>query len=655
MEPSDSLSFDLDSMFPQSDPTSTHPITTLDETGSSLARHSISDSTATFESYQDSRSGGISSHRSCDKRDTLKQWLRHHSDHPYPTKSEKTSLAQQTGLTVAQVSTWFANARRRHKGRSSFYSNPLSSQSVGSMRESQLPTNEQLSSMSPLERWRNSPPEIEPAPLEAIMSAVAQNESSDPFNGGFDPIASTPGGRRKSVSSAGNGAQSVLESSDASGSGLSSSSGSSAYSFGSNHFGGSFGCFYLDKPPRRQRRRRTRTAAIRPKTSTTTEKRKRPFQCTFCTDTFRTKYDWTRHEKTLHLSLEKFTCAPFGPVYRDSVDGTNRCVFCDEACPSESHTETHRSSTCQQKPLSFRTFYRKDHLVQHLRLMHGVSNIGPAVDAWKSQVENINSRCGFCDDRFVVWSERNDHIAQHFRNGTSMKDWRGCRGLDPPIALAVENAMPPYLIGMESAGMNPFSASRSTNCGGNRSCGAEGTGHAPLANAQPTPFEYLTAQLSEFVKKTSAIGRIVTDEMLQKEARCIVYADDDPWNQTPADNPEWLTLFKEGVGLGSASDPFEAGSSDNPGGDSGLFCLPWSADQWAPLDYNSGCVAPGPLDMSNACMAWSWQSPECLVEFRRHMAASTGQIDGQNEANVECQLSTGHLALDLDGLFSEDR
>jgi hypothetical protein len=41
-----------------------------------------------------------------------------------------------------------------------------------------------------------------------------------------------------------------------------------------------------------------------------------------------------------------------------------------------------------------------------------------------------------------------------------MRDWRGCRGLDPLVALGVENAMPLYQIGIYSMGTEPFSASR---------------------------------------------------------------------------------------------------------------------------------------------------------------------------------------------------
>ena len=51
------------------------------------------------------------------------------------------------------------------------------------------------------------------------------------------------------------------------------------------------------------------------------DEKKRMFQCTFCTDTFKSKYDWTRHEKSLHLSLEKWICAPSGYVKHTNSSG----------------------------------------------------------------------------------------------------------------------------------------------------------------------------------------------------------------------------------------------------------------------------------------------------------------------------------------------
>ncbi|KAL2103893.1 hypothetical protein ACEWY4_000761 [Coilia grayii] len=45
----------------------------------------------------------------------LKTWLNEHLKNPYPTKGEKIMLAIVTRMTLTQVSTWFANARRRLK------------------------------------------------------------------------------------------------------------------------------------------------------------------------------------------------------------------------------------------------------------------------------------------------------------------------------------------------------------------------------------------------------------------------------------------------------------------------------------------------------------------------------------------------------------
>ncbi|CAD5117015.1 DgyrCDS5843 [Dimorphilus gyrociliatus] len=50
-----------------------------------------------------------------DATNTLKAWLYEHRKNPYPTKGEKIMLAIITKMTLTQVSTWFANARRRLK------------------------------------------------------------------------------------------------------------------------------------------------------------------------------------------------------------------------------------------------------------------------------------------------------------------------------------------------------------------------------------------------------------------------------------------------------------------------------------------------------------------------------------------------------------
>ncbi|KAL3455673.1 hypothetical protein BJX64DRAFT_281902 [Aspergillus heterothallicus] len=390
--------------------------------------------------------------------------------------------------------------------------------SIFSLLESQLEVD------SPLERWRNSPPDVEPAHRDAIMRAVA---SSDLQNGSDEAQSSNPQDIARSQASS-------IAPESARSSYSDSGSASSAYSFASNRSAGSFGRFYLTEPARRRRRRRPSS----PRLLSENQKQRR-YQCTFCTDAFHKKHDWTRHEKTLHLSLEKFTCSPSGPAYTDA-SATERCAFCDEPTPSEAHISSHRASICAQNPLTLRTFYRKDHLLQHLRTVHKTTQFTPVMETWKSQETEVRSRCGFCAETFTRWAERNNHLAKHFRGGAQMCDWKGCRGFEPAVALAVENAMPPYLIGQEARELCPFSA---TNGRGSNL----GRVEAFAEPERPTSFEVLTGHLASFVDRAQAEGEVVTDEILQAESRYIVFGDGDPWNQTAADNPEWLRLFREGM------------------------------------------------------------------------------------------------------------
>ena len=45
----------------------------------------------------------------------LVKWIEEHQSNPYPTKAEKQYLAYYSGMNLAQLSTWFANTRRRIK------------------------------------------------------------------------------------------------------------------------------------------------------------------------------------------------------------------------------------------------------------------------------------------------------------------------------------------------------------------------------------------------------------------------------------------------------------------------------------------------------------------------------------------------------------
>ncbi|KAM4800581.1 iroquois-class homeodomain protein IRX-6 [Urocitellus parryii] len=76
----------------------------------------------TLGQYQYDRFGGVElggagrrKNATRETTSTLKAWLNEHRKNPYPTKGEKIMLAIITKMTLTQVSTWFANARRRLK------------------------------------------------------------------------------------------------------------------------------------------------------------------------------------------------------------------------------------------------------------------------------------------------------------------------------------------------------------------------------------------------------------------------------------------------------------------------------------------------------------------------------------------------------------
>jgi hypothetical protein len=198
------------------------------------------------------------------------------------------------------------------------------------------------------------------------MTAIAQAVET------FDPPepASISSSYRRDTSNNSTGSLSILKAPSISSletglTGVSSGSrGShnSAYSHGSRHSLGSMNSLKA-KERRRRRRLPTRTSKV------DLEEGPRLFQCTFCTDRFKSKYDWARHEKSLHLSLEKWICAPLGEVIVDRATGKRKCVYCDALEPSGEHLATHNHGACEEKGIESRTFYRKDHLRQHLRLM----------------------------------------------------------------------------------------------------------------------------------------------------------------------------------------------------------------------------------------------------------------------------------------------
>ena len=505
----------------------------------------------------------------------LKNWLTQHARHPYPTDREKDELKQLTGLKRSQISNWLANARRRGKVRpTSTSSSPI----LGAINIPRRPANQSanvdMQSMSPLERWKQSPPEHEAASATAIARAVAQSPI---------PSHNTPQSSLQNSCAASRASSRRSSSNDSSAFSMFRAPSASSFETGTNRSSASDVSLLSNRSHRSQRsslsssfdakdRRRRRRAPIAQRVASTQAKpcsARRIFQCTFCTDTFPAKYDWARHEKSLHLALERWTCCPARGTL-PNADGHPVCVFCQIPNPTSSHLEAHNFASCQEKTLQERTFYRKDHLRQHLKLLHSCK-FQSTMESWKSTTSEIKSKCGFCPHVFSTWQQRTDHLAAHFRNGSDMSSWHGAWGFETYVERLVENSIPPYLIAQERRSMDPWVARPRTGSGHgafdtmpssvndtNLTFGTSAPEESVYNNAggqmsaDSNCWRRLEQELSKFIAEEQDRGVTPSDRELQNRARMIVFGDDDPWNQTCVDNQLWLGTFKAQHGIGGA-------------------------------------------------------------------------------------------------------
>ncbi|KAF4459354.1 c2h2 type zinc finger containing [Fusarium albosuccineum] len=623
----------------------------------------------------------------------LKEWLALHSHHSYPNDQDKRMLGQRTGLNQIQISNWLANARRRgkmaaEKSKSFPGMQDDTARAIDIPRRPGTPAcrSQQQLVTNPLQRWVDSPPENEPASARDIARAIiSQKEERTDHESNFmthEDTSSVSIGYATSTS--GTGTASVAHT-------------SSAHSHGSNRSS----TFLREQ---RKQRRKPRHGQNTPQHGPVLIQAPKPFQCTFCPETFKTKYDWQRHEKSLHLSPDRWICTPGVGWMLNPATNQICCVFCGQPDPDDAHLESrHNYSACHEEVVETKTFYRKDHLNQHLKLVHHVQFLDWSMNSWKVSTPDLRSRCGFCGITIHNWSNRVDHLGQHFKTGSTMADWKGGWGFDASVLDRLEGAIPPsyelitwelnYFITnyMDDSGKLPSDyeiqleacriilASEVSSAGGmgvsaesswlrdllmanekiamqarfaplrlhteNRLCmlkikgkdnlfeqcaleqqltdfvhskgsvldsyGWQAFGIATiylkadrldfkwkmsilytnLAISQLSPtrsgvtsreaqndidalqktqhlphdqkrnlflneinwHHRLTQELSRFVKSAMSMNNpnrhVPTDEELQHQARWMVFDNDDPWNQTAADNEEWLADFKRHVGI----------------------------------------------------------------------------------------------------------
>ena len=376
-------------------------------------------------------SGKRANTRSVRKTQALRNWFSSHLDYPYPSDADKVALSRESGLSKSQVVNWFLNARRRrrhHAHVQSEASNKIFAQ--GSPMPQQV-------GMSPMERWRNSPPEEEPAldsSIENLLSghySVSQGSADNNYNlpSFEDPDIWTSGDSLTfsdlNNDTSSNSASSYLSHQSAIESSLFSLSASSAAA--------------AAESPVPTREQQTEAAiSTQPQSSASSFKSRHTFQCTFCDQSYRKKYDWARHEQSVHLpGLDLWICSwPVAPGKPHVVwpvgEAEARCVFCGAASPTEEHIESHEFGACTARPVSERHFTRKDHLWQHLRKFHQCRRWAgwdePDLGLLRHRRDAVHSRCGFCPATMDSWKDRVEHLASHFKSGLTMETWsiRGC-------------------------------------------------------------------------------------------------------------------------------------------------------------------------------------------------------------------------------------
>ena len=160
------------------------------------------------------------------------------------------------------------------------------------------------------------------------------------------------------------------------------------------------------------------------------------FHCTFCHKQFKTRFEWKRHEESVHVPTTKWICN-----HGNCEHIPRLCPYDGMVAPDKEHMEKHNHFKCIKKPESERTYFRADGLAQHLRIVHRVTDkefSRSAIKNWKLEAAPLKPddpalHCGFCGLRCTNWANRVVHIANHIHSGASwIVDWWPTRTFNKP-------------------------------------------------------------------------------------------------------------------------------------------------------------------------------------------------------------------------------
>lgn len=309
----------------------------------------------------------------------LQEWLSSNRNNPYPDPETKRSLAETCGITEKQVTTWFTNARARGVLKTIEHSHS------GSEDEAMLETGVSNINLAP----KSSAP---------TTDLIVESSYQPPYTAEFtehELVQSSRRGKKKD------------------------------YSHLSPVSPINYQPFPATSPS---------TSTIPNDPTSANDKSQETWQCTFCYQPVAPK-SWRRHEETQHHPNRKWTCLGSGPCVPISTSSssshdTKVCAFCMLPNPSEQHLQqSHRIVECMAKDEKERTFYRPDHLRQHVKNFHDATLWDEIRDFWRKErkvkIEVENWTCGFCGVLLRTWDVRETHVAAHFKDGCTMAEWNG--------------------------------------------------------------------------------------------------------------------------------------------------------------------------------------------------------------------------------------
>lgn len=324
-----------------------------------------------------------SSSRSVRRTQVLRDWFAVNIQHPYPTDEEKMSLAGRSGLSRTQVINWFTNARRRHRLLTQPMLNDRTFRTGSPMPQSSL------SHMTPFERWRNSPPDNEPVSEDVIRRAIGSNANTTQEGGSLgndetmllpkdDPGSSANTEpilyARSAFCCSSDGSTSNFSTFDSSQ--VSASSDAVLSGWSSEH--------------------RAQPAWVKSASARIKKSKSPTFTCTHCLRGFSKKYDWLRHERSVHTPGDtSWVCAiPLPPEQPHLIwrlgQTQAECIFCGQAMPNEEHMQSHEFESCAKRAVQDRSFTRKDHMWQHLYKFHGCRKW----EGWKPDLDLLMNKAG---------------------------------------------------------------------------------------------------------------------------------------------------------------------------------------------------------------------------------------------------------------------